>query len=90
MLARERRPGCGKIEQPPIAQLAEAGDLKSLQSGFESLWGDCARAAERLPPRELLGELVRVVEEQPAEFGDPVRGETGLDPGERQCPRWLP
>lgn len=26
--------------QPPIAQLAEAADLKSAQSGFESLWGD--------------------------------------------------
>ncbi len=26
--------------RPPIAQLAEAADLKSAQSGFESQWGD--------------------------------------------------
>lgn len=35
-----RRPAYGKIVWPPIAQLAEAADLKSAQSGFESLWGD--------------------------------------------------
>lgn len=30
----------GRCLRPPIAQLAEAVDLKSIQSGFESLWGD--------------------------------------------------
>ncbi len=34
------RPRSARIERPPIAQLAEAADLKSAQSGFESLWGD--------------------------------------------------
>ncbi len=28
---------------PPIAQLAEAADLKSAKSGFESQWGDKKR-----------------------------------------------
>ena len=36
----ERPAAVGALQWPPIAQLAEAIDLKSTQSGFESLWGD--------------------------------------------------
>ena len=38
------RQSMGTWGLPPIAQLAEAADLKSAQSGFESLWGDHAGA----------------------------------------------
>ena len=31
----------GSGSEAPIAQLAEAADLKSAQSGFESQWGHC-------------------------------------------------
>lgn len=46
----------GRYLRPPIAQLAEAADLKFAQSGFESLWGDF-RGENREPFPPLRGRM---------------------------------